>query len=132
MADFYFFTEPEKLDPQTSDQAFGSVLNTDPAFETGKDKYRITDIHTGVNAPAIAVCDGLVCVQPDSPTTYCIILKPIYQPSFDFPFIKFFLYKGIQRSSLVNNSNEIIVDVNNQLTSFLQIIFGPILRFIVL
>lgn len=102
MADFYFFTEPVKLNPQTMGQSFGPSQNGNPN-STGaakKDKYQITDFHTGNTASAIAVCDGLICVQPDDRGTYSVILKPNYQPAFDFPYIKYFIYKGIMGNSL--------------------------------
>ncbi len=107
MAQYYFFTDPEKLDTQKPNQAFGAVENSDPARQF--DQYRITDLHSvadasgssAVAAPVIAVCDGLICVQPDDQGTYSIVLKPHYQPPFDFPYIKYFIYKGVSKDSLV-------------------------------
>lgn len=104
MTKFFFFTDPGQLTTQVSTQAFGPVLNSDPASASGKDKFRVTSVHSGTNAPAIAVCDGLVCVQEDSSGTLHLLLKPVEQPPFYFPFVDYFLYKGIARSSILNGN----------------------------
>lgn len=102
---YFFYTDPTNLpSTQLTEQAFGPVLQGDSKHESGFDKYRITNLHTATNAPAIAVCDGIICVQKDDNSTYSIILKPNYQPPFDFPYIKYFIYKGILPSSLVNGT----------------------------
>ena len=111
MERYYFYTNPESLGttdpsaPQAEADAFGPLYD-DPGF----DKYRITNFHEkkpSETAQAIAVCDGKICIQDEDvnltdPTkkTCTIILKPNYQPQFDFPFIKFFIYKGIDKSSI--------------------------------
>ncbi|APG66315.1 hypothetical protein LPB136_13445 [Tenacibaculum todarodis] len=103
MKKYFFYTDPTKVKNQTLDQAFG------PAGSAGgKDKYRITNLHikkANTKPPVIAVCDGMICVQEDGPTTYSIILKPNYQPPFDFPFIKYFIYKGVKKDSIVNGTS---------------------------
>lgn len=117
MAEFFFYTDPDKLNPQTFDQVFGPVSSSDNlAYEAGKDKYRITDIHTGTNAPAIAVCDGTICVQPDDRGTFSVILKPHKQPPFSFPFIKYFIYKGINKASLIKQGTNTEITDNNNIT----------------
>ena len=105
MKKYFFYTVPTILDPQNRDQAFGPV---DDSIGSSADKYQITNLHTvqlGKVAPAIAVCDGMICIQEDELGTYSIILKPKYQPNFDFPYIKYFIYKGIKSSSLTNGSS---------------------------
>ncbi len=105
MRDYYFYTDPSKLQPQTKDQAFGQFAT--PGF----DNYRTTSLHTvngATTVPAIAVCSGTICIQPNG-NTFNIILKPDYQPSFNFPYIQYFIYKGIKKESLVS-LNEIIVN----------------------
>jgi len=98
---YFFYTDPDKLPPsQAADQAFGPA-----GTSGGDDLYRITNLHTATDAPAIAVCDGIICVQDDDVGTFSIILKPNYQPPFDFPFIKYFIYKGIKKSSLVTSNS---------------------------
>ena len=109
---FFFYTDPAKLpdldepNGQKSHEAFGPA-----GSDGGYDKYRITNIHTADNCPVIAVCDGLICVQPDDNVdgdTVSIVLKPNSQPPFDFPYIKYFIYKGVKRSSLVDSNNQLL------------------------
>jgi hypothetical protein len=100
---FYFFTDPALLVQQTPAQAYGpqGVVN-------GKDIYQITDVHTATaKAAAFAVCDGLVAAQYDDSGTISIILKPTHQPPFDFPFISYFIYKGIDPASLLGSDGRV-------------------------
>jgi hypothetical protein len=100
---FYFFTDPALLVQQTPAQAYGpqGVVN-------GKDIYQITDVHTATaKAAAFAVCDGLVAAQYDDSGTISIILKPTQQPPFDFPFISYFIYKGIDPASLLGSDGRV-------------------------
>ncbi|MEM9546261.1 MAG: hypothetical protein AAGA77_09810 [Bacteroidota bacterium] len=109
MGDFYFFTDPATLNSQNSNQAFGPVANSDSAYENGKDTYRITSLHTANNASAIAICDGTICIQENDSNSLNVIIKPDYQPPFDFPYINYFIYKGIRRDSLLSvGTNEIV------------------------
>jgi hypothetical protein len=132
MADFYFFTELDKLNPQTEEQAFGPVTPIQTgSFQLGKDRFRVTDWHTASNpVKAYSICSGLVCIQPsydengnEVADQINIILKPDNQPDFDFPNIKYIVYSGILKSSLVQgveiayNSNEAL---NNDLVNLVQ------------
>lgn len=102
---FYFFTDPTLLEPQTAAQAHG------PAGISGsKDRFRVTDLHqrssgSTADVPAFAICDGLLCAQADAGGTLSLILKPIEQPPFDFPFISYIIYKGIDPASLLISGN---------------------------
>lgn len=108
-AKFFFFTDPGLLAPQTAAQAFGPA-----GTSGGKDLFRVTDLHTSssTDIPAFAICDGLVCVQADSSGTLSIILKPIEQPPFDFPFISYIIYKGIDPASLLTNGDAGPIDTS--------------------
>lgn len=91
--------------------AFGPIVDGDPLFETDIDKYRVTNLHsTTQQAPAVAICDGTICVVEDDSggSTVTILLKPHYQPSFDFPFIKYFLFKGIKKSSIISGTAAVL------------------------
>ena len=67
MADFFFFTDLDLLNSQSSDQAFGPVISGDPIYDANKDKYRLTSVHTATSTPlAYAVCKGQVLVQEDA------------------------------------------------------------------
>jgi hypothetical protein len=105
MPKFYFFTDPSLLAGQTDQQAFGPA-----GVSGGKDQFRVTDLHqrkigSTDDVPAFAICDGLICAQTDVGGTLSLILKPIEQPPFDFPFISYIIYKGIDPSSLLTNGN---------------------------
>ncbi|WP_417558416.1 hypothetical protein [Mesoflavibacter zeaxanthinifaciens] len=122
MNKYYFYTNPTKITtPQLASQAFRSA-----GTAWGKDKYRFTNLHTATDASAIAVCDDMICIQEDGNGTYSIILKPNYQPSFDFRFIKSLIYKGIKPNSIKKSgtSNEIIEnpDADHPDIPFVQII----------
>jgi hypothetical protein len=100
-AKFYFFTDPALLDPQTASQAYGPA-----GTSGGKDLFRATDLHTSSSAaPVFAICDGTICAQKDTIGTLSLILKPSQQPPFDFPFISYIIYKGIDPASLLVGGN---------------------------
>ncbi len=93
MAKFCFFTDPAKLAAQQPAQAFGAI---------SADQFNVTDLHTAAgDAIAVAVCDGQLRVQEDGSGKLTLILKPDGQPPFDFPFVSYFLYKGVEPSSLL-------------------------------
>ncbi len=132
MADFYFFTEPDKLNAQTEEQAFGPVTPAQTgSYQSGKDRFRVTDWHTaGSMVKAYSICSGLICIQPaydENGTEYTdqvnLILKPDNQPKFDFPNIKYIIYSGVLKSSLIQgtqiayNTNE---SLNNDLINLVQ------------
>lgn len=94
MAKFCFFTDPAKLAAQQPAQAFGAI---------SADQFNVTDLHTAAgDAIAVAVCDGQLRVQEDGSGKLTLILKPDGQPPFDFPFVSYFLYKGVEPSSLLS------------------------------
>ena len=109
-AKFYFFTDPGRLDTQTDQQAFGPA-----GASAGKDQFRITDVHSrksGSTAavPVFAVCDGILCAQEDGQGTLTLILKPSQAPPFESPVVSYFIYKGIDKNSLL--SGDQILDEN--------------------
>ena len=97
MADFFFFTEQDaQSTPQLVEQAFGPLANQPLTFES----YRVNNQYTvKPNASAIAVTDSIPFVQQCSgvgnENLVNIILLPISNPNFNFPTIKFFVYRGI-------------------------------------
>jgi hypothetical protein len=98
-AKFYFFTDPALLQAQALGQAYGPV-------GTSGDLFRATDLHTSSTAaPVFAMCDGTICAQKDTTGTLSLILKPSQQPPFDFPFISYIIYKGIDPASLLTAGN---------------------------
>jgi hypothetical protein len=96
---FYFFTDPPLLSAQTPAQAYGPQNST---------SFRVTNNHSttaAAVAPVIAVCDGMICVQKISASHYSIILKPKQQPPLGLPPIKYFIYKGVDPTSLVSGNS---------------------------
>lgn len=78
MKRYYFFTDSTLLEEQTPDQAFGPAGTVN-----GFDQYRTTNLHSvseSKDIPAFAVCDGLICVQPDDKRTFSIVSSLSYMP----------------------------------------------------
>ncbi len=101
MAKFYFFTDTDLLDVQSSG-AYGPIVGS-----ATPDEFRVMSIHTASSVPnAYAVCNGIVCIQPvnGSSTLVNIILKPTVRPNIDFVPIEYIIYKGIKLSSVINSS----------------------------
>lgn len=99
MSNFYFFTDPGLLASQGAAQAFGPA-----GASAGKDQFRVTDVHTSTSTevPAFAICDGVLCAQEDGQGTLTLILKPSQAPPFESPVVSYFIYKGVDKTSLLN------------------------------
>ncbi|WP_010177693.1 hypothetical protein [Aquimarina agarilytica] len=108
MADFFFFTDTDSLTgTQVKQDAFGPVNDL---------KYKVDNsFSVKTNAAAIAVLEGIPFVQQciDNPDCVNVILYPINNPDFDFPTIKFFVYRGIKKSSLFGADGVISNDYSN-------------------
>ncbi len=112
MANFFFFTDIDKLDTQTLPQSYGSLGNL-----SNKDRYRVTSLHTASSdTNAIAISNAVVLAQEIPGTSLVnLILKPLSKPTEISGRIKFFIYKGIKRDSLFNG-NIIAIRSTNDLT----------------
>lgn len=131
MATFHFFTDIDRLTQQTSEQAFGPF--EDAINYPDKDCYRVTSKHTLTeDSFAYAVCKGKILVQQDNtnPLLVNIILKPELQP-INSPAVKFFVYRGIKKNSLITSEGIIAIDtcsltyaINQLYTEVPQKIFG--------
>ena len=109
MSDYYFFTEPDKLNSQTAAQAFGA-LNVN--------EFNVGNAFTSTSDPkAFAVTDGIVLVQEIAGVTDAVnlILRPLNQPDLNFPKIGYYFYQGIKKSSLINGAN-VATPSSNKLT----------------
>ncbi len=100
---FYFFTDPAALGPQTGGQTFGPT-----AASGSKDRFRVCDLHkvkSGGAANAYAVCKGRACIQeqagPSGTATLNLILQPLVQPPFEFPYVEYYIYRNIDPGSLL-------------------------------
>ncbi|PKP24772.1 MAG: hypothetical protein CVU03_10870 [Bacteroidetes bacterium HGW-Bacteroidetes-2] len=114
MSDFHFFTEPSKLNSQTSGQEFGAI---------DENQFRLGNMFTSsasVNPKAFAVSDGLILVQKiDGVEKYNIVLKPTLQPDLNLPKIDYIIYKGIKKESIINGT-KVAVSTNNDLTRIIH------------
>lgn len=102
----HFFTEPSKLDTQSSGQEFEAI---------NENQYRLGNMFSSsaTEAPkAFAVTDGLILVQKINGTDkYNIVLKPTQQPDLNFPKIDYVIYKGIKKDSIIDGAK--VADQNN-------------------
>lgn len=104
---FCFFTDPALLGAQADADAFGPR----PAAG-GNDLFQVTHRHptTATGAPAIAICDGILCAQEDGSGGLTLILKPSQAPPFEAPVVSYFIYKGIDKASLLDG--DAVLDEN--------------------
>lgn len=110
----YFFTEPSKLDVQSSGQEFGAI---------DENQFRLGNMFSSsaIEAPkAFAITDGLILVQKiDGVDKYNIVLKPSQQPDLNLPKIDYIIYKGIKKESIING-NIVANENNNDLTRIIH------------
>jgi len=114
-SNFFFFSDPAKLQSQGATDAFGPLP---PA--SGNDLFRVTDRHAfSSDAPAIAVCDGILCAQEDLSGTLTLILKPSAAPPFEAPVVAYFVYKGVTKASLLaSGGTQILDETDSSATDF--------------
>lgn len=119
MARFHFFTDISLFQNsgiQPASKAFGPIVSGDSDYVSGKDSFRLTSLHTSSSdLTAFAVCNGVVFVQEQSGGLLNIILKPTDNPPFNFPKVKFYIYRGVKKSSLINGG--IVASSTNDLTT---------------
>lgn len=102
---FYFFTDTANLITQGSNGAFGPALDT-TIGGINYQQYLVTSLHTAsTHNKAFAVCKGQLYFQEQAsnPDLLNIILKPLDSVPFNFPVVKFFLYKGIRKDSVISS-----------------------------
>jgi hypothetical protein len=107
MADFFFFTDIDKIKAQTAGQNFGPVISGDPDYNSTKERFRLTSVNTATaDCNAYAICDGEVFVIEDQSNTNLLnlVLKPYKQPVQGLPKIKYYIYKGIRKDSLISGT----------------------------
>lgn len=118
MADFFFFTDIDLLSSQTASQAYGPA-----GTSGGNELFRVTSLHSATGSPkAYAMCDGMVCIQQDQSNSSIVnlILKPTQSPDINCPVIKYVLYKGILKSSLLDGSGGVVINASNDLTASIK------------
>lgn len=103
---FYFFSDINGLNIQ-ADNAFGPAADL-TIDNVVYEQFLVTSKHTAsTDINAIAVCRGQIFVQEQIGNNQLlnIVLKPLDTPPFNFPKIKYFIYKGLKKSSLVSVNN---------------------------
>jgi pyrrolidone-carboxylate peptidase len=107
-AKFCFFTDPAALAAQSPAEAFGPELI--PSTGTSKDRFRVTDTHhvtIPMVAKAYAVCRGQICVQAAGAGSLALVLRPLVPPPFDFPYVEYYIYRGIRADSLLASNGKL-------------------------
>lgn len=93
----YFFTDYGRLTSQTEEQAYG------PVAEHLTTQYRVTSLHqVNDDANVYAICDGqILAVESEESDKLNLILRPKKQGLLKFTKIKFIIYRGVDRNSLL-------------------------------
>lgn len=109
----YFFTHPDALQPQTPQQTYGPVQGSE---ET---QYRVTALFSAPSEQkAYAVCNGKVFAQEVNGRIN-LVLKPTQQPKGLYAPVRYYIYKGLRKASLVdpNDATRIAPLASSQLTA---------------
>lgn len=109
----HYFTEHTNLPQQNASDTFG-VDASDPT-----NKFNITSrFQLATQSKAFACQDGMMIVQQSDvdATLVNVIIKPIENLKVNLNNIKYFVYRGILKSSLIVNDNTIIAEAptNNE------------------
>lgn len=136
----YFFTDCDNL---SNTKKYGAISSGDTDFQTGFDRYRITNVfavegtqetnsengtettnetnsETSTPHKAYAVCKGKILVQEDKDDASLvnIVLKPEMHSSNN-PAVKYFVYRGILKSSLYEDDN-VVKNNGNSVVSWIE------------
>lgn len=108
MKKIHFFTDADKLNPQTAEQAYYPVMGNETS------QYRVTSLHTAqTKVNAYAVCEGTVWFQYAADGLLNVILKPTMQPEQCAYHIRYYIYKGISPFSVIDKYDaKLIQDVS--------------------
>lgn len=90
----HFFTDPATI-TQSAGQAFGPV---------SENEFNLTAKFTSTGGMAIAICKGVVLVQPQGGEVVNLILRPYEQPINGLN-IRYFIYRGLKKSDFFNGEN---------------------------
>lgn len=102
----YAFTEWNLLPNQGTTNNFGPISNTE--FRTAA---MFNGINSGSRLKAVASADGFAFLQEvnGEPNLLNLILKPEKQPFNGYGQVKYFVYRGIKKSSFLNTTtNEVL------------------------
>lgn len=112
MANFYFYTEPNKLEKQTKSKAFG--LNN---LKINLSSHHSTIAMANNNPKAYAVTSGRLCAlkMDGFSDFFTLLLQPDNQPKSG-AVIKYFVYKKILKSSILDSAGLIYKDTDPEAT----------------
>mmetsp|Transcript_6830 Transcript_6830/g.9383 ORF Transcript_6830/g.9383 Transcript_6830/m.9383 type:complete len:696 (+) Transcript_6830:13623-15710(+) len=123
---YFFYTEYNKLAEQLPEHAFGPLTTSGT-----DDEFRITNLHKPKipteSLRAFAITKSIIAGQYNSSDGDLInlILKPFEQPEFSYGTIRYIIYKGIKKDSLVDSSPESLIvnttDLGKQLIAEQQL-----------
>jgi hypothetical protein len=114
MAKTYLFTSLNSLKNQESNAGFGYKGQASSEIES----FKLDSTHNlEANSPAYAIKDGVLMIQPNnsSEDSVNVILFPKSQTDLDHDIIKYFVYRGIKKSSIFNNLDKVILDDSSDL-----------------
>lgn len=115
------FTDFDLLPQQSAINNFGAISDTE---------YRTSALFAGILGapplPAYAVADGEVFITETQNGLINLILKPRIQPSNRFSPVKYFVYKGLKKSSFLDGGNqpapsgtsELLTEMHQMVTTF--------------
>lgn len=113
MSLIHFFASTDDIDVQggiSGDEAFG------PVGGDSTSQFRVTSLHKGVLSDSVridpiaySICSGRVRIQQDktNPDLVNLVLAPDLDLIYGLP-IKYFIYRGIRRDSLIDNNDNLI------------------------
>lgn len=115
VAQIHTFTDFDLLPPQSGGNNYGSISDV---------KYRTSALFTGMLGggplPAYAVADGEVFITESGANQINLILKPTTQPSDRFAPVKYFVYRGLKRSSFLSGNQPASVGTSGLITEMHQ------------
>lgn len=108
----HFFKESGDFTQNTA-QSFGPVTSSE---------FNLTSRFT-VASPqkAYSICKGVVLIQPqtDNPNKVNLILRP-YKQSFPGLNIKYFVYRGLQKSDFFTSGLDLIIETDSSSSDFIN------------
>ena len=119
MAEFYFFTEPDKLNAQTAEEAFGPV---------DENNFQLSCRFSGSDLNAYTTVEGRILIQPgENPDRVNILLKPGSQP-IDNLNVRYFIYRGLSKDQFIlpeKIGNEFVLQAeDDNSTEFMKLIWA--------
>lgn len=103
----FAFTDFNNLPAQQESLKYGSLSST---------QYRVNSLFTGIAAgatgplKAYAMLNGSAIIQEveGQPDLVNLILKPDVQPNITYATVKYFVYKGLKKSSFLDSSGDVL------------------------